>query len=51
MDNKNLHFKFLSYKSGVRDFFHPPVKILKNTGAKKSQSIKGFSLFLFYSNF
>ena len=37
-NNKNLHFKILSCKFKVRDFFNPPIKILKDIGKKKDNA-------------
>ena len=41
-NNKNFHFKILSFKFKVRDFFNPPVKILKDLGVKKGQYVLDF---------
>jgi len=41
-DNKNLHFKIISNKFKVRDFFNPPIKILKELDIKPGHYVLDF---------
>jgi 23S rRNA U2552 (ribose-2'-O)-methylase RlmE/FtsJ len=40
--NKDLHFKLMSFEYKIRDFFNPPVKILKELGIKQGYYVIDF---------
>jgi ubiquinone/menaquinone biosynthesis C-methylase UbiE len=40
--NKDLHFKLMSFEYKIRDFFNPPVKILKELGIKPGYYVLDF---------